>query len=232
MAIVNNLTVSIKKHKLLDNVSCSLMQGRITSFIGKSGAGKTTLLKSLTGLIPIESGDIIINNKKLTQLTATQRSEEIGYVFQNFNLFPQLTVLENCMHPLRVHGKSYEQALQIALHCLQALEMNDYIQRYPFQLSGGQQQRVAIARALCLKPHVILLDEPTASLDPINTDILVFLLKKLAHIGLTVAFSSQDMNFVRKIFDRIYYVESGKIIEFCESPEQIDKCPNIKKWIS
>ncbi len=232
MVIVNNLTISIKNQKLLDNVSCSLTKGRITGFIGKSGAGKTTLLKSLIGLEPIKSGDVIINNKQLNKLSARQRSEEIGYVFQDYNLFPQLTVLENCIDPLLVLGKSYAQAEEIALNSLQDLEMNNYIQKYPFQLSGGQQQRVAIARALCLNPRVILLDEPTASLDPANTDILINILKKLSIDGLTVGLSSQDMNFVRKLFDRIYYVESGKIIEFCEKPEQLNQCPQIRNWIS
>jgi polar amino acid transport system ATP-binding protein len=232
MVLVKDLVVCVKNQTLLDAVSCTLLPGHITSFIGRSGAGKTTLLKSLVGLMPIEKGDITIDNQQLDRLTYRQKSESIGYVFQDFNLFPHLTVLHNCIDPLIVHGNSYDDAKQKALNALQDLEMDSYAQRYPSQLSGGQQQRVAIARALCLKPRVILLDEPTASLDPANTDILISLLKKLSASGLTVGFSSQDMSFVRKIFDRIYYLESGTIIEFCDDVQQLDQCPNIKKWIT
>jgi polar amino acid transport system ATP-binding protein len=128
MIIVNNLMVSIGNQKLLHEISCSLTAGRITSFIGKSGAGKTTLLKSLAGLMPIESGTITVNTKQLATLTSRQRSEQVGYVFQDFNLFPQLTVFENCIDPLIVHGKSYQEAEQIARSCLKDLEMENYLQ--------------------------------------------------------------------------------------------------------
>lgn len=232
MINVKNLTVAFKNQTLLQNVSCSLTEGRITSFIGKSGAGKTTLLKTLSGLISPTEGEIMINNKKLSTLSARQRAEEVGYVFQDFNLFPQLTVLQNCIDPLLVHGKTYEQARQRALNCLQDLDMADFVDRYPNQLSGGQQQRVAIARALCLQPRVMLFDEPTASLDPANTTILISLLKKLAANGLTIGFSSQDMCFVRGMVDRIYYLEAGMIVECCESIEQIEQCTKIKDWVA
>ena len=232
MVVVNNITVLIDTQKLLDTVSCSLTKGHITSFIGKSGAGKTTLLKSLAGLIPVTHGNIMLNGKSLTALTPSQRAQEVGYVFQDFNLFDQLTVLENCMDSLIVHGKTHNEAQRIALEVLQNLQIDSYTERYPHELSGGQQQRVAIARALCLKPRILLLDEPTASLDPANTDILANILKKLASSGLTVACSSQDMSFVRKIFDRIYYVEAGKIIEVCEDVAQLDQCPTIRQWVA
>lgn len=231
MVSVNNLLVRIKNKTLLDSVSCSLQPGRITIFIGKSGAGKTTLLKSLVGLIPITEGQIVINGKQLKQLNDVQRCEEIGYVFQDFNLFPHFTVLENCTNPLLVHGMPPAQAQQRAFEILGELDMKDFIEKYPSELSGGQQQRVAIARALCLKPNVLLLDEPTASLDPFNTDILVAILQRLAAQGLTIGLSSQDMNFAKKIFDRIYYIESGKIIEFCDGLKMLNQCPTIKHFV-
>lgn len=232
MINVKNVTIALQNQILLDNVSCVLTPGHITSFIGKSGAGKTTLLKAVAGLIPITSGEILINNKHVTTLSARQRSENIGYVFQDFNLFPHLTVMQNCVDPLVVHGKKFSEVEKRARAYLHDLEMEDYANRYPAQLSGGQQQRVAIARALCLKPRVLLLDEPTASLDPANTNILISILKKLALNGLTVGFSSQDMSFVQNIFDRIYYLESSKIIEFCDNTQQIEECPNIRRWIA
>lgn len=109
--------------------------------------------------------------------------------------------------------------------------MKSYLNKYPSELSGGQQQRVAIARSLCLKPQVLFLDEPTASLDPANTDILVTLLKSLANDGLTIGISSQDMNFVNKVMDRAYYIENKKIIEFCDSKQNLDNCPTLKRFI-
>ena len=231
MVIVKNLTIRAKNNLLLDSVSCSLEPGRITSFIGKSGAGKTTLLKSLVGLMPIKNGQITINNKQLTMLSNSQRAEEIGYVFQEFNLFPHMTILENCIDPLLVHNMPYDKARERALFVLQQLEMHDFINKYPSELSGGQQQRVAIGRALCLNPRILLLDEPTASLDPINTDILVAILRSLAAQGLTIGLSSQDMSFVRKVFDTVYYIESGKIIESCDGFENLPNCPAIQSFV-
>ncbi len=231
MVNVKNLTVTIKNQILLNKVSCTLLPGRITCFIGKSGAGKTTLLKSLVNLLPIITGQIVINNKQLRELNNCQKSEEIGYVFQNFNLFSNLTVLENCIDPLLVRGMANDDAKQIAIRELKKLGMETYIDKYTSELSGGQKQRVAIARSLCLKPRIILLDEPTASLDPNNTATLVTILKSLASEGLTIGVSSQDMNFVNSILDRVYYIEAGNIINFCENAQSLDKSPMIKRFI-
>lgn len=231
MVTVDTLVVTLQNQMVLKSVSYTLLPGRITTFIGKSGAGKTTVLKSLIGLIPIDKGSIIINGKQLNVLSPKQRSEEIGYVFQDFNLFSHLSVLENCIDPLLVHGMSHTQAEQRARDALQQLEMQDFINKYPSQLSGGQQQRVAIARALCLNPRVLLLDEPTASLDPFNTDLLVTILKKLAAQELTIGLSSQDMSFVRKLFDRIYYLDSGNIVESCDGIAMMQNCPLITQFV-
>jgi polar amino acid transport system ATP-binding protein len=232
MVIVDSLTVRIKNQTVLNHLTCSLTPGRITSFIGKSGAGKTTLLKSLVGLVPITDGHILIGeNKELNTLSHKQRAEEIGYVFQDFNLFSHLTALENCIDPLIVYGMTHAQAQERALDTLQQLSMSAFIKHHPCQLSGGQQQRVAIARALCLNPSILLLDEPTASLDPFNTDILVTILSSLAAKQLTIGLSSQDMSFVDKIFDRVYYVEAGTIIEFCDGKERVGEHPSIQRFL-
>ena len=232
MVIVNNLIVQIKNQILLANISCTLLPGRVTTFIGKSGVGKTTLLKSLAGLIPSSQNSITVNGKQLHEMNNKQRAQEIGYVFQDFNLFPHLTVLENCTNPLITQGKTVENAEQRARNVLQELNMDNFLDKYPPQLSGGQQQRVAIARALCLQPKLLLLDEPTASLDPINSDTLVMILQKLKANGLTIGISTQDMYFINKIFDRTYYLEDGNILEYCDAKENLDQCPTIKQFIN
>lgn len=231
MVSLNAVTLISNDQLFLDNVSCSLPAGRITLFIGKSGAGKTTLLKTIAGLITPTAGAIKLNNHELSNLSRTQRAETVGYVFQDFNLFPHLTVWQNCLDPLEVHAIPATEASERITALLQELGMLEHAHKYPSQLSGGQQQRVAIARALCLKPQVLLLDEPTASLDPLNTEILMTILKRLVSQGLTVGLSSQDMSFVKRIMDRVYYLDAGKIVEHCESPEDIHQCPRIQDFI-
>lgn len=232
MVTVKHLTVQLQGQTIVDDVTIALVPGSIASFIGKSGAGKTTLLKAIVGLAPITRGSVIVGNQELRGLSPQQRAEKVGYVFQDFNLFGHLTAEENCIDPLLVHNKSHAQAKQIARDALSALHMREYADKYPHELSGGQQQRVAIARALCLQPTVLLLDEPTASLDPVNTDALVMVLKSLAAQGLTIVLSSQDMSFVRKVFDQIYYVESGKIIESCNDSAMLQNYPAIAHFMS
>jgi ABC-type polar amino acid transport system ATPase subunit len=231
MVIIENLLVHADGQPLLQSISCSLLPGRITIFIGKSGAGKTTLLKTIAGLMPKEEGSLLINKKQLEDLSPVQRSQEIGFVFQEFNLFSHFSVLQNCIDPLLVHGMRYQDAQKKAAAILQELGMETFQDKFPAQLSGGQRQRVAIARALCLNPNVLLLDEPTASLDPENTNILIAMLQKLAAQGLTIGVSSQDMTFVRQLFDRVYYIAHGKIAEYCEGIEQLKNCPLIEKFI-
>lgn len=231
MVSVKNLSVSLQDKLILKKVNCDLLPGRITTFIGKSGAGKTTLLRSLAGLVPAINGQVLVENRELGLLNAKQRSEMLGYVFQDFNLFPHLTVAQNCLEPLLVHGISVGQAKQTVQAMLQELQIQDLINQYPAQLSGGQKQRVAIARALCLKPRILLLDEPTASLDPFNTDLLVGILKKLAQQGLIIGLSSQDMAFVHKIFDCVYYMQDGHIVEVCDGIDKLASCEHISSFV-
>src|SRR3989338_9067907 len=146
MILVHNLQVLLRKKLVLDQVSCVLEPGRITCFIGKSGAGKTTLLKTLVNLIKPETGKILVNTHELSMLTPRERSEQIGYVFQDFNLFEQMNVLENCIDPQLVHGKSYEQAKEKALNLLREFDLEELCTYRTIELSGGQKQRVAIIR--------------------------------------------------------------------------------------
>ncbi len=222
MVVVKNLTVlsDFDKTPLLLNISCALQEGSITSFIGQSGAGKTTLLKAMIGLIDSKEGLITVDNYILSTCTFFERSKKIGYVFQDFNLFNHMTVLENCINPQLIHNVLEIDAHKRAIGLLKDLDIEHLKNRYPKELSGGQKQRVAIVRALCLEPKVLLLDEPTASLDPINTDILVKILKRLAKKGFTIGLSTQDMNFINKVFDKVYLLNKGEVIEFCDGEKK------------
>ncbi|MGE0206894.1 MAG: amino acid ABC transporter ATP-binding protein [Candidatus Babeliales bacterium] len=231
MVNVNNLTVVINGKKIIDTVSCTLPSGRITCFLGKSGAGKTTLLKALAGLEPNTKDSVVMNGVDITKLTAQQRAQTVGFVFQDFNLFTHVTVLQNCTDPLLQTGMNEQTAQERALELLEKFGMQNFINAYPSELSGGQQQRVALARALCLQPQVLLLDEPTASLDPENTQLLVAILQALAAEGLTIGLSSQDSSFIKKIFDRAYFINQGTITESCETIKNISASPSLQTFL-
>lgn len=217
MLKIQNLNVSYTRQKKeftpLRNATCTIQSGRITTFLGKSGSGKTTLLRCIAGLQKYE-GSIKLNGVDLETQPPAQRSTLIGFVFQNFNLFPQLTVLENCTQPLIVvTGLPQKDAKQQAQEMLTRLGMSGYEDAYPSQLSGGQQQRVALARALGLHPQVLLLDEPTSALDSENSALLAMILKQLCAQGIAIALSSQDMTFVEMIKDNIYSIANETITE-------------------
>jgi len=203
--------------KALDNVSFEIPLNQITSFIGKSGAGKTTVLRCISELQKNYAGNIAFEGKELRTFSAQERASIVGFVFQDFNLFSNLTVIENCVQSLIVVKKlARAAAYQKAFQMLGLLGMESYKNSYPKQLSGGQQQRVAIARALCLDPKLLLLDEPTSALDPENTAILVGILKKLSKRGVTIALSSQDMMFVKMVTDNVILMENGQIVELLD----------------
>lgn len=230
--IIDNLTVQRSEKTILRAVSCALLPGRVTLLLGPSGAGKTTLLKTIAGLVPASSGDIRSENLSLAGLTRKQRAEKIGYVFQDFNLFDNLTVEQNCIDPLLVHGVTHEQAKARAHRLLGEFDMLSFINQYPADLSGGQKQRVALARALCLQPSVLLLDEPTASLDPFNSAILLSILQKLATQGITIVVSCQDVTFAKALFDRAYYMQNGTIIESCEDKKSLADAPLLSAFLA
>lgn len=209
-----SLSISYQKEQILKNVSFDIIDQQITVFIGKSGAGKSTILRILAGLETSYEGLLFSNGQDLKTFTQKERARLIGYVTQSYILFPQLTALQNCSLALqKVMGLPIIEAQQKALATLQNVGMSSYKDAYPSQLSGGQRQRVAIARALCLDPKILILDEPTSALDPANVNNIIALLKQLSSQGLTVVLSSQDMLFVKMIFDRIYLVDNGMIIE-------------------
>lgn len=192
---------------ILKSISFQLKQGLITAFLGKSGSGKTTLLKCLANLYPITTGSLEFPDKHLSK-------PYIGYVAQNYELFPHMKVLKNCVHPqMKVLHKSKKEAEKQALHFLEEMDLLDFIHYYPDQLSGGQKQRVAIARALSMGSKILLLDEPTSALDPENRNKLITLLKKLKSHGVSIIFSSHDIIFTKEIMEKVFFMQDGKIIE-------------------
>jgi len=197
---------------ILKDITCAFLPGKITFLTGKSGAGKTALLRCMALLRRDYSGQIMVNNIDIKTLTDLQRAQTVGFVFQQSNLFPQRTVLENCTGPLGiVLGMVHEQAEVKAQTLLKVFDIADLAHRFPGRLSGGQQQRVALVRALCFDPEILLLDEPSSALDPENTQILGESLRKLAAQGRTIVVASQDMPFINAYADDIMVVNRGEL---------------------
>jgi len=227
------------KHKnrpvlALEEVSFELTMGRITTFIGPSGAGKTTLLKCIANLYPHYEGTITYNGRDLKSLTPGQRASAVGFVLQQFHLFPHLSALQNCSLALmEVLNFSEKDAEEKASEILHALGMGPYVHSLPSELSGGQQQRVAISRALALTPKVLLLDEPTSALDPESKKSLETLLVELNMKGITIGISSHDMPFIRKIADLIYFMEKGTLTETWDRKnEDLSSKQKIQQFLS
>jgi len=200
----------------LKGVTCTFYEGQVTAIIGPSGSGKSTFLRTLNRLEAHDSGTIRIDgitlNDELKNLDAIRR--EVGMVFQNFNLFSHLTILENVsLAPIRVRKLARAQAHAKALALLDRVGLKDQAHKYPVQLSGGQQQRVAIARALAMDPKVLLFDEPTSALDPEMVNEVLAVMRELAHTGITMLVVTHEMGFAREVADRLIFFDYGAILE-------------------
>lgn len=221
-------------HFALDEVSFALRPGRITIFMGPSGAGKTTLLKCIANLHFSYEGIIDYNGQDLKRLTSIERASTVGFVLQQFHLFPHFTALQNCtlalVEILHLSEKEAEEKVNEILH---SLGMSSFAHAFPSQLSGGQQQRIAIARALALSPKALLLDEPTSSLDPESKKSLEALLLELSGQGITIGLSSHDMPFIRKMMDYVYFMEKGAIVEeWDHKTEELASKEKISRFLS
>lgn len=222
-------------HALRD-VSASIREGEVVVIVGPSGSGKSTFLRTLNQLETINDGEIVVDGTSLTTPGDVNKlREEIGMVFQSFNLFAHLTVMDNiCLAPMKVRGLKRTEAEERAKELLQRVGLADKADSYPSQLSGGQQQRVAIARALAMRPKIMLFDEPTSALDPEMVGEVLDVMKSLAHHGMTMVVVTHEMGFAREVADRVMFMESGELVVEDE-PEAFFKEPKserLKQFLS
>ena len=213
MIVTNKISKYFGDHKVLDEISEEIQDGEVVVIIGPSGSGKSTFLRCLNGLEEVTSGSILIDGQDITQpdVNINQVRENLGMVFQHFNLFPHKTVLENLtLAPKLVKDKD---AKEKALRLLDRVGLLDKKDAYPASLSGGQKQRIAIVRALCMDPKVMLFDEPTSALDPEMVGEVLEVMKDLADQGMTMVLVTHEMGFAKEVGDRILFMDKGQIIE-------------------
>ena len=209
MLEVNNLSKSYNDNLVLDNISFSIKKGDIVSVVGPSGSGKSTLLRCID-LLEKSEGEILFEGKKLSK---GEIGKKIGMVFQQFNLFPHLSVLDNIiLAPTKLKLMAKKDATKKAYELLDTIELKDKANSYPNELSGGQKQRVAIIRTLIIDPDIILFDEPTSALDPEMIGEVLELIKEIANTGKTMMIVSHEMGFVKNVSNRVLFLEDGKIL--------------------
>lgn len=215
MIDIKNLHKSFGSHEVLKGIDLHINPQEVVVIIGPSGSGKSTLLRCMNLLEVPTSGSVVVDGMDLTgDADINKAREDIGMVFQRFNLFPHMTVLKNItLAPTKVRNISQEEAEKTARELLERVGLGDKADAYPPQLSGGQQQRVAIARALAMKPKVMLFDEPTSALDPEMVNEVLDVMKSLANEGMTMAVVTHEMGFAREVGDRLLFVDGGTIIE-------------------
>ncbi len=230
MIDIKNLHKSFGDHEVLKGIDLHINPQEVVVIIGPSGSGKSTLLRCMNLLEIPTSGSVIVDGMDLTgDADINKAREEIGMVFQRFNLFPHMTVLKNItLAPMKVRNISQEEAEKTARELLERVGLGDKADAYPPQLSGGQQQRVAIARALAMKPKVMLFDEPTSALDPEMVNEVLDVMKSLANDGMTMAVVTHEMGFAREVGDRLLFVDGGTIIEQ-GNPQEVFENPKEER---
>ena len=223
---ISNVSKSFASHRVLNNVSLRVDRGEVIAIIGPSGAGKSTLLRTVNGLATVDAGTIRVGEicfpsydkhgarKQPSEKTLAEVRRQVGMIFQHFNLFPHMTVLENVMvAPRKALRKTKRQAHDRAVEILGRLGLDDKLETYPRQLSGGQQQRVAIARALAVQPSALLCDEVTSALDPELVGEVLITLRELAAEGMTMVIVTHEMHFAEDVADRVVVMADGELIE-------------------
>jgi general L-amino acid transport system ATP-binding protein len=216
---------------VLRDINLTVARGERIVICGPSGGGKSTLLRCINRLENWQEGRVVVDGIELTddpkQIVTVRR--DVGMVFQQFNLFPHLTVLENCtLAPIWVRRMPKKQAEQLAMAYLERVKIPEQSEKYPARLSGGQQQRVAIARALCMSPKIMLFDEPTSALDPEMVKEVLDTMVELAADGITMVVVSHEMGFARQVADRVIFMDEGKIVE-TNTPKNFFDCPQHER---
>lgn len=225
--LVQNLVKKFGDHTVLDDINVSIKEGEVVCVIGPSGSGKSTFLRCLNRLEEATSGDILVDGFELTNKNTdiNKVRQHIGMVFQHFNLFPHLSVLENItLAPVDLNKMSKEEAEQKAIQLLETVGLAEKKDAYPASLSGGQKQRVAIARALAMNPDIMLFDEPTSALDPEMVGDVLNVMKKLAEQGMTMVIVTHEMGFAKEVANRVMFIDGGNFLEDGE-PKQVFENP-------
>lgn len=229
MIKIENLIKQFGDLKVLKGVNLTINEGEVVVILGASGGGKSTLLRCINRLEEPTSGTITIDGKVVTEANIDEIRSEVNMVFQHFNLFPHMTVLENCtLAPIKVRGIAQAEAEETAKKYLERVGLLEKAGVYPDQLSGGQKQRVAIARGLCMHPKVILFDEPTSALDPEMVQEVLDIIKELANMGMTLVLVTHEMGFAREAADRVIFMADGNILEQ-GTPEEVFNNPKEEK---
>jgi polar amino acid transport system ATP-binding protein len=201
---------------VLNSINLEVAKGEVVVVCGPSGSGKSTLIRCINRLEPIQEGELIVDGMQVhdRKTNMTQIRAEIGFIFQQFNLYPHMTALENVtIAPMKVRKVKKTEAYELGKKILDRVGLGDRVKNYPAQLSGGQQQRVAIARGLCMRPKIMLFDEPTSALDPEMINEVLDVMRDLAREGMTMMVVTHEMGFAREVANRVVFMDDGKIIE-------------------
>ncbi len=240
MITVRDLHKHYGEHHLFRGINFEITKGEVVVFIGPSGSGKSTFLRCINGLEYFQQGEIMVDGIQLHSIDRVRPKKQdletmrrvrlkVGMVFQQFNLFPHMTVLENITEaPVRVLGMDKDKAVDHAVALLRRINLEHKVKRYPDQLSGGERQRVAIARALAMKPEAMLFDEPTSSLDPPVVGAVLSVIKDLVNEGMTTLIATHEMDFAREVADRVVVFDKGDIVE-TGPPGEIFSAPKTER---
>ncbi|UYQ76662.1 amino acid ABC transporter ATP-binding protein [Glutamicibacter sp. JL.03c] len=221
---ITGLRKSYGSNEVLKGIDLKVAPGEVVCLIGPSGSGKSTLLRCVNLLEQPNGGSVMVGGFNVTdpEVNLDKMRQQVGMVFQQFNLFPHLTVLENCtVSPIKVLKRKKAEAVKIAQRHLKRVGLGDFGERYPDQLSGGQQQRVAIARALSMEPTLMLFDEPTSALDPETVGEVLAIMKSLAQAGMTMLVVTHEMAFAKEVADRVVFMDGGVVVEEGKAAEVI-----------
>ncbi|WP_077928048.1 amino acid ABC transporter ATP-binding protein [Wohlfahrtiimonas populi] len=228
---VGKLTKTFSERTILNGIDLAVKKGEVVVILGPSGCGKSTFLRCLNGLEKIDSGSIQLDGEELNQPKTNWINvrQKIGMVFQSYDLFPNMTVLDNILlGPLKVQKRDKAEVMKQVDELLTRVGLLDRKNAYPRELSGGQKQRIAIVRALCMNPEIMLFDEVTASLDPEMVREVLEVIQGLAKQGMTMLIVTHELNFARRVADRIVFMDQGNIVEMAP-PELFFTAPKTER---